>query len=217
VTSRKLRHGRVELALWNLRAGSSPVRPLLLLHELGGRSPVAAPLEVEGWPGPVWALDFTGHGGSTVPAGGGYTAEILMADADVALSSLGEVTLAGWGLGAYIAVLIAGARPALVKGTVVGDGHGIEGGGPQGSSMLLRPAFEPGLTPDPFALQELTNDARPPKYAELFARQAVVMSGVAEPIAVAARARPPWLAGVLGYPGVVESAFPEALDRFARA
>ena len=120
------------------------MRPLLLLHELGGRSPAAAPPEVEGWPGPVWALDFTGHGGSTVPAGGGYTAEILMADADVALTSLGEVTVVGWGLGAYIAVLIAGARPALVKGTVVGDGHGIEGGGPQGGSMLMRPSFESG-------------------------------------------------------------------------
>jgi pimeloyl-ACP methyl ester carboxylesterase len=140
-----------------------------------------------------------------------------MADADVALSSLGEVTVAGWGLGAYIAVLIAGARPALVKGAVVGDGHGLEGGGPQGGRMLMRPAFEPGSAPDPFALQELANDARPPKYAELFARQAVQMSGVADPIAVAARARPPWLAGVLGYPGVVESTFPEALDRFARS
>ncbi len=147
MSSRKLRHGRVELALWNLRAGSSPVRPLLLLHELGGRSPAVAPPEAEGWPGPVWALDFTGHGGSTVPAGGGYTAEILMADADVALTSLGEVTVAGWGLGAYIAVLIAGARPALVKGTVVGDGHGIEGGGPLGGSMLMRPLFEPGSSP----------------------------------------------------------------------
>ena len=43
------------------------------------------------------------------------------------------------------------------------------------------------------------------------------MSGVADPIAVAAKARPPWLAGVLGYPGVVESTIPEALGRFARA
>ncbi len=140
-----------------------------------------------------------------------------MADADAALASLGEVTVAGWGLGAYIALLIAGARPSLVKGAVVGDGRGLEGGGPQGGGMLLRPAFDPGSAPDPFALEELTNDARPPKYAELFARQAVQMSGVADPIAVAAAARPPWLAGVLGHPGVVECTFHEALERFARA
>jgi hypothetical protein len=43
------------------------------------------------------------------------------------------------------------------------------------------------------------------------------LSGVADPIAVAATARPAWLVGVLGYPGVVESTFPEALVRFARA
>jgi pimeloyl-ACP methyl ester carboxylesterase len=194
----------------------APCRPLLLLHELGGRSPQAAPPEAASWPGEVWALDFTGHGASTLPAGGGYTAEILMADADVALASLGEATVAGWGLGAYVALLIAGARPALVKGAVVSDGLGLEGGGPQGGSMLTRPDFEPGGPPDPFALRELANDARPPKYAELFARQAVQMSGVVDPIAVAARARPPWLAGALGYPGVVESSVPEALDRFAR-
>lgn len=217
MTTRTLRHGRVELALWNLSAGSSPLRPLLLLHELGGRSPQAPPPEVASWPGAIWALDFTGHGRSTVPAGGGYTAEILMADADAALASLGEATVAGWGLGGYIALLIAGARPALVKGAVVGDGLGIDGGGPQGGGMLLRPDFESGKAPDPFALQELANDARPPKYAELFARQAVQMSGVADPIAIVAKARPPWLSGVLGHPGVVESTFPEALRRFAQS
>jgi pimeloyl-ACP methyl ester carboxylesterase len=165
----------------------------------------------------VWGLDFTGHGASAVPAGGGYTAEILMADADIALAFLGEATLAGWGVGAYVGLLIAGARPSLVKGLAMGDGKGIEGGGPQGGTLLTRPAFDRGGPPDPFALEELANDARPPKYAELYARQAVQLSGVEEPIAVAARARPPWLAGVLGYPGVVESTVPEALERFARA
>jgi pimeloyl-ACP methyl ester carboxylesterase len=217
VTARRLTHGRVELALWSLRAASAPVRPLLLLHELGGRSPQAPPPEVANWPGAVWALDFTGHGASTVPAGGGYTAEILMADTDVALASLGEATVAGWGLGAYVGLLIAGARPSLVKGLVVGDGQGIEGGGPQGGTMLTRPSFDRGGPPDPFALHELANDARPPRYAELFARQAVQLSGVSDPIAVAAKARPPWLAGVLSYPGVGESTVADALDRFARA
>ncbi len=41
-------------------------------------------------PGPIFALDFTGHGASTVPSGGGYTAEMLMADVDAALAELGR-------------------------------------------------------------------------------------------------------------------------------
>jgi len=214
-SSRRLRHGRVELALWRLREGVASARPLLLLHELGGRSPDAVPDEVSGWPGAVWALDFTGHGASTIPAGGGYTAEILMADADAALASLGACSVAGWGLGAYIALLIAGGRPALVKGAVLLAGHGLEGGGPQGGTMLLRPRFESPGPPDPFALEELTQDARPPGYAQLFARQAVHLSGVTDPIAVVARARPPWLAEILQHPGVLETDSAAALARFA--
>ena len=38
------------------------------------------------------ALDFTGHGQSTIPAGGGYNAEILLADADIALAALAGET-----------------------------------------------------------------------------------------------------------------------------
>ena len=68
------------------------------------------------WPGPVWALDFTGHGASTVPRGGGYTAEVLMADADAALAHLGPATVLGRGLGAYVALLLAGARPRAGAG-----------------------------------------------------------------------------------------------------
>jgi pimeloyl-ACP methyl ester carboxylesterase len=141
-----------------------------------------------------------------------------MADADAALASLGEATVAGWGLGAYVALLVAGARPALVKGAVLADGAGIEGGGPEGGEMLVRARFDAGLTPpDPFALHELSNDARPPSYAQLFARQSVHLSGVADPIVVAARARPPWLAAVLAHPGVVEDDFAAGLDRLAAA
>ena len=213
---RRLTHGRVELALRQLReAVSAGHRPLLLLHELGGRSPESAPADVASWPGPIWALDFTGHGESTVPAGGGYTAEILMADADAAVAELGESTVVGRGLGAYVAMLIAGARPALVKGVVLDDGAGIEGGGQEGGVMTYRADFEDAGVPDPFALHELANDARPPGYAQLFARQAVHLSGVEDQIAVAARARPPWLAGVMTHPGVVEDSVSGALARFA--
>ena len=48
---------------------------------------------------PVWALDFTGHGASSMPVGGGYFCELLMADVDAALAHLGPTTLYGRGLG----------------------------------------------------------------------------------------------------------------------
>ena len=58
-----------ELALHHLReaadAADPGARPLLLLHGLGDRSPVAVPDDVAAWPGPIAALDFTGHGDST--------------------------------------------------------------------------------------------------------------------------------------------------------
>ena len=52
-----------------------------------------------------------------------------MADVDVALAELGPSTVVGRGLGAYIALLIAGARPQLVRGAVLCDGPGLFGGG----------------------------------------------------------------------------------------
>ena len=100
-----VRHSRIELALHRLRDGDG--RPLLHLHGLGERSPEAMPDHLAGWPGPVWALDFTGHGASSVPVGGGYFCELLMADVDAALAHLGPATLYGRGLGAYVALLTA--------------------------------------------------------------------------------------------------------------
>ena len=94
------------------RRATAP-RPLLLLHGLGERSRCHV---FAGWPGPVYGLDFTGHGASTIPAGGGYSAEILLADADAAVRHLGEVTVAGRGLGAYVALLLAGPARAVVVG-----------------------------------------------------------------------------------------------------
>lgn len=80
-----VRHGRSDLALQCLREGEG--RALLLLHGLGERTPTVAPDWVAPWPGPVWGLDFTGHGRSTLPRGGGYTAEMLLGDADAASST----------------------------------------------------------------------------------------------------------------------------------
>ena len=75
----RLVHNRVSLALHHLRDGDG--RPLLVLHGLGERSPATVPAWAAAWDGPVAALDFTGHGESTIPRGGGYTSEILLADA----------------------------------------------------------------------------------------------------------------------------------------
>jgi pimeloyl-ACP methyl ester carboxylesterase len=191
---------------------------LLHLHGLGERSPEAVPAHLASWPGPVWALDFTGHGDSGVPAGGGYYCEVLMADADAALAHLGAVTVHGRGLGAYIALLIAGARPHEVRGAVLADGPGLAGGGAEPVSPMVLPVPPPGSgTPDPLALAELSRDLRPPDYASTFVRQAVQLSGLETVAAVTAANRPPWLAAVVAEPGVVECTSEEALARFAGA
>jgi pimeloyl-ACP methyl ester carboxylesterase len=213
-----LTHGRVTLALHRLRAGGDrpDARPLLVLHGLGDRSPDAVPTRVAGWPGPVWALDFTGHGASSVPVGGGYSCELLMADADAALAHLGEATVYGRGLGGYVALLIAGARPQLVRGAVIDDGPGLSGGGVEpGTPFVLPEPLRVTGPPDPYALLELSVDLRPSDYATTFARQAATLSGLDVAVAVASVVRPSWLAAVALEPGVQELPVAEALALFA--
>jgi pimeloyl-ACP methyl ester carboxylesterase len=210
----KLRHNRIDLAVHTLREGTG--RNLLLLHGLGEHSPTAVPAEAAAWPGPVYALDFTGHGASDVPKGGGYSAEILLGDTDVTLAEIGPATVVGRGLGAYVALLLAGARPSLVRGAVLGDGPGLWGGpsGPTSSSVVV---LEPtASTPDPYALYEMSRDLRPRDYAALFARLAVEHSGLAEPITVTAFIRPPWLDAVVDEVGVAEGTLASALATYAR-
>jgi pimeloyl-ACP methyl ester carboxylesterase len=209
-----LRHNAIDLALHRLRPGQG--RPLLLLHGLGEQTPGEPPGFTAPWPGPVWGLDFTGHGASTVPRGGGYSAEVLMGDADAALTHLGPSTVVGRGLGAYVALLIAGARPHLVRGVALTDGPGIAGGGVGPTSTALVSVDHDAVAPpDPWALVELARDVRPPDYATAFARSATQLSGLDEPIAVCARWRPAWLAAVAGEYGVAECALEEALAQFA--
>lgn len=207
-------HGRIRLALHELGEGSG--RPLLLLHGLGERSPEAAPRELDAWEGPIRALDFTGHGASDLPRGGGYSPEILMADADAALAELGEAMVLGRGLGAYVALLLAGARPSLVRGAILCDGPGLGGGSPSFEEAEL-PLSGPPISngpPDPFALLELGSDVRPPGYAKLFVRQARHLAGLEHPITVCAEERPAWLEAVVESPGVAVSTVPEALERY---
>lgn len=208
-----LTHGRSRLALHLLREGWG--RPLLLLHGLGERAPRAVPPHLDAWTGPVYALDLTGHGASTVPRGGGYTAEMLMGDVDAALAHLGKVTIHGRGLGAYLALLIGGARPTDVRGVVLADGPGLVGGGIRPGSPHIPEVHTFGLTPDPFALAELSRDVRPPDYATEYVRQMMQWSELDQPIAVTAVVRPEWLAAVVAEPGVVEATVDEALALFA--
>lgn len=211
----RLRHNRIELALHQVRAGEG--RALLLLHGLGESAARMSSLPLN-WAGPIWALDFTGHGESDVPAGGGYSAEILMADADVALRHIGEATIVGRGLGAYIAFLIAGARPTLVRGAVLLDGPGLAGGAVHMASSTELTSAGPrlGQTPDPWALIELSRDARPPSYAVTFARLATASSGLDDPIAVSCKVSPPWVEAISAEPGVMtDIALQEALDIYA--
>jgi pimeloyl-ACP methyl ester carboxylesterase len=213
-----LRHNRIDLALHRLRdaTGDGAARPLLHLHGLGERSPAAVPDHLAAWPGPIWALDFTGHGASTVPVGGGYFCEVLMADVDAALAHLGAVTVYGRGLGAYVALLVAGARPDLVRGAVLDDGPGLIGGGTEPATpfVLPEPLATPG-PPDPYALLELSQDIRPADYASTYARQAATLSGLDVAIAVCARVRPPWLAAVAAEPGARDIDRVGALELFA--
>ncbi|HKH04341.1 MAG TPA: alpha/beta hydrolase [Acidimicrobiales bacterium] len=213
-----LAHNKVRLALHHLRDGvdGRGVRPLLHVHGLGERSPDEVPEVLASWPGQVWALDLTGHGDSSIPAGGGYSCEVLMGDADSAVAHLGPVTVYGRGLGGYVALLIAGARPELVRGAVIDDGPGLTGGGVEpGTPFVPQQPLEVTGTPDPYALLELSVDVRPPDYATTFARLAATLSGLDVAVAVAARFRPPWLTAVANEPGVHGMAVAEALALFA--
>jgi pimeloyl-ACP methyl ester carboxylesterase len=209
-----VRHNKIDLALHELRAGDGT---LLLLHGLGEQSPSTVPTWASTWSGAVWALDFTGHGASTIPNGGGYTAEVLMGDVDAALEHLGPSTILGRGLGAYVALLIAGARADVVRGAVLADGPGLFGG-PSGPTSPALVTVPPGMIgpPDPFALLELSRDVRPADYALTFARAATERSDLDSPLAIAAMGRPTWLAAVVEDLLLERTSVEDALAGYAR-
>lgn len=220
-----LEHNRVRLALHTLRtpdASDGDAAPnLLLLHGLGESSPTSVPEFAANWPGPIHALDFTGHGASTRPTGGGYTAEILMADADAAIMHLAAnansdvTTIVGRGLGGYIGLLIAGARAEHVRGIVIADGPGLSGGPSVPTSQPVVRVGPVDSNPDPYALVELGRDLRPRDYATAFVRLAIEGSGLDDAVTVTARFRPRWLQAVVEQPGVAEAAsIAAALSRY---
>lgn len=217
-----LRHGKIDLALHHLRpASDATARPLLLLNGLGEASPTSVPAWADMWTGEVASLDFTGHGGSTIPRGGGYTAELLLGDADAALAALTDgdqsrsITVLGRGLGAYIALQLAGARSGQVHGAVLTDGPGLAGGPSGASSHSVVSLPTPTATPDPYALVELSQDLRPRDYATQFVRLAVAGSDLDEPIAVASVFLPEWLDAVALEHGVLRATVAEALATYA--
>lgn len=209
-----LRHNRLCLALHPLKAGSGPA--LLLLHGLGERSPDTLPAEYAGWPGTVHALDFTGHGLSDIPRGGGYSCEFLMADADIALAHLGPSTVAGRGLGGYIALLLAGARPQQVRGAILRDGPGLAGGGTAARNPYI-PVVDTTRTgpPDPYAIADLATDVRPPSYAANYAMLAAQHADTPQPISVCTRERPDWLKAVTELLSLEKVELDQALQHYA--
>jgi len=209
-----LTHGKSRLALHLLREGWG--RPLLILSGLGESAPSVVPPHLDSWSGPIYALDVTGHGASTRPVGGGYTAEILMADVDAAIAHLGKATVFGRGLGAYLALLIGGGRPADVRGVILADGPGLVGGGIRpGSPHIPEGGVALDGAPDPFVLAEMSRDVRPPDYAVEYVRQIMQWSEIDQPIAVTTVVRPEWLAAVVAEPAVVECSIHAALALFA--
>lgn len=217
IPTRMIRHNRIDLAVHELRQGADDcTRTLLLLHGLGEQTPSEIPSWVD-WPGAVVGLDFTGHGESTVPVGGGYTSEILVGDVDAFLQDYEEpVTILGRGLGGYVAMLAATAHPEQVRGAVVADGPGLAGGGIHpGSVALVSPALHTGGSPDPFALLELSRDVRPPGYVQRFVGFLQEESDLDTPLFVSTKVRPAWVEAVAGSPGVGQGSVAEGLALFA--
>lgn len=204
----RLKHGHIELALHELRAGDG--LPLLLLHALRGSSAAwKLPLS---WPGPVHALDFAGHGRSDWLKGGGYYPELCVGDADAALAHLGPAVVVGAGLGAYVALMLAGARPDHVPAVLLLPGAGIEGAG-------AVPEFEAPI-PDPVAyaarrangfdplVEMMEHFVRPADYADELgaAAKRIVLLEDGEP-------RPQWWTTLRPSAEIVTADLSVALDR----
>lgn len=227
-------HGRVALALHRLREAGGPRSPrLLLLHALGGSSAdwSTRSSALEAWPGEVWALDFSGHGDSEWLEGRGYSPEGFAAEADAAIAALDEdedgkkpvpLHLAGAGIGAYVALLLAGARPDQVQGALLLPGAGLAGGGHLPFEQILSPAEREGVAaefrvfaatppracaeapPDPMVVR-CERDLRPVYYAEEFARAARRLL-IPSPAAPHEREpMPPWLEAAARQPSAASA------------
>lgn len=183
----RLAHGRIEIELYQLARGEG--RPLLLLHELYG-SAASMGEGFSAWRGPLWALDFAGHGRSKWIRGGAYTPEILACDVDAALRHIGPSAIAGAGVGAYVAQIVAAARKDSVPAALLLPGAGLAGGGAAPDfSRPARPLLDTAAEREGCdrMVSFLDIDVRPPDYAASFARQVNRLVLLED-----GTARPPW-------------------------
>jgi pimeloyl-ACP methyl ester carboxylesterase len=207
----RIHHARTLIALHELAHGAG--LPLLALHALGGSSADWRAL-ARAWPGRVVGVDFTGHGESEPLRGGAYWPELLLGDADVALEQIGPAAVVGAGLGAYVALLLAGSRPHSVSAALLLPGRGLAGGGPEPDfdrPLLagLTPSVHSPLPPgcDPLACA-LDSDPRPPAYAVRFAaaaRRLLLLEDGSQ--------RPPWWQAARAHAEVVHGTVAQCLSR----
>ena len=193
----RLSSGRIEVELHELAEGSG--RALLLLHGLYG----SAAEWGEGfapWPGPVYALDFAGHGRSQWIKGGAYTPEICAVDVDAALRKIGGACLVGAGIGAYVALLVGAARRDVVPSVLLLPGAGLDGGGPlpdfDAEARSVADLAVPRQGSDPM-VAFLEHDVRPVDYAAAFAAGVTLLLLLED-----GTPRPPWWNAARGVAGV---------------
>lgn len=171
----RIGHARLSLELHEMVHRPGPT--LLLLHALFGSSEDWGEAPAS-WPGSVYALDFSGHGRSDRVRGSSYYPETLAADADAALAVIGPAAIAGSGLGAYIALLLAGGRADSVPAALLLPGAGLTGGGAYPDFENDFPDLSTAIAGEPVqhdadpAVRMLEVFVRPPEYARGFAEAA---------------------------------------------
>lgn len=208
----RIRHGRIGLELHRLADGRGPA--LLALHELYGSSRDWSVSSMY-WPGPIYGLDFCGHGESDHLRGGAYMPEMLLADADAALARIGTAAVVGRGLGAWVALLLGAARRDAIPAVLLLPGRGMGGGSavptfaPHVFARYVTPAEGlPAPTDAPVHVMEI--DVRPVDYALSFAREARRLI-----LCENGDTRPPWWEAVRACPAAVAVRASEA-DAFER-
>jgi pimeloyl-ACP methyl ester carboxylesterase len=144
--------------------------------------------------------------------GGGYYPELWAADADSALALLchqrGRIALLGYGLSAYVALLLAGGRPELLC-AVLCKGKGLFGGEhdprttkprfPDIGTSERAPRLQLAPSTDPSVHEGQDCYVRPPDYAARFAARRA--EGTQLVLVEDGGARPAWWRAVAEVPG----------------
>ena len=219
-------HGKIDLALHHLRpapdadgrrhaAAAAPPRPRRGVADRGAL--------VRGRRGPGRSRRSTSRAtvGSTMPHGGGYTAEILLADADAALGALtvddpdaarSRCSAGGSARTSPSSSPAPGRRRCTAPSSPTGPGSPAgRRGRRRRASSRSRPTAR---TPDPYALVELGRDLRPPDYAASFVRLALAGSPSTSRSPCTAMIRPEWLDAVANEHGVMDVPLAEALTAY---